>query len=754
MPHRYLLELGDAQPQGQDSQRRLPVWLRAATDDVVREPRLCHALRRAGAFGEPDDAADTEPSKVNARKRVRSPSLDIPWVTLVLGSECLDMQPPAFDADAVLESFRLQLITRVLGPDDGIVAVTTSEEADAAGAFVKALVRERLGLATTATRAPQAQPSGAAGDDIEELGSSPVAGPELQEWKLRLVEATAIVNSLYFQAKREQRRAVSRWNEGSIPLLGDRGPLTADAGPRSAGRTLEAEVERLKLRLASLEIVLESVHDASAPIDLGHLYTLVNRVRTSLADPGAPVFVSDVQAMTEVAWATLVQNTEVYPPWPELLVDLCLQQGSRGIRNGTPRPSFIRPTAAEAVLRRLLLPVSAATEKAYLAGSVHNERDDAYREYARILVEQARWRRRKEDRAREIIDTLHDRAATVDLTRAPTPEQAVEHLTPLVPTAFVTTFDVELEMALRFYHPDQPFVVAVPVHLLDRFDKHTTDPRERATSMWLAYVVRPSERGLLEAVTRPADSDWFVLSSSQLTDVKGQQEGLHVDVLPEDVRSLADLPFVVRLSGSPLVDLPDLGEPDRWNEATDRLRRRAVALASGSVGKDGAHGQKRSSARASAQLDRRPVRFVHAPLLEEHHSLRLSLPEIEMKEGSARGLPRELTNLQHDGFRRYWLLLGVQLSDSVVRLRLMAQFISAGLMHSDGTYRRPLRYGMAMNRTRLSARATDLLQWSEFDIVGGDLEDMTAQLSHYSDHLKTPTGLTSWPVPHKECEIR
>lgn len=748
MPHRYLLALGDM-PAYTEPYKELSEWVRDAAVHNVERPALCHALRAAGPAGPPEPEPGADESERAGSLRAKKKG-DIPWVTLVLGSECLEIQPRAFDTDAFLRSLRRDLLADSAPAGGGRKDI--EESARLVYAFVKALIGERLGPSTVAL------PAEGAGSDVdgaasgteaaEALGGGPDM-PGLAPWKLRLVEATAILNSLYFKAKTDQRRAVSRWNDGVIPLLGVPEALV-DESDRVGGRViLAAEVKRLGSLLSRLGQLLKAVKPADAPIDVSHLKELVERLRASVTDEnlGAPVNVADVQAMTEITWATLVLDTEVYPTWPELLVDLCLQQGSRGIRSGTPRPSFRHASSAEGHLRKLLMPASVASERAYADGHDDNPRDDAYHQYARLLVSQARWLRRAAERS----------VAAATNAQYPAPEvggdgaTADEPETPLLAVAFVTTFDVELEMALRTRYPDQPFVVGVPVHFVHE-KSATPDRRERATSLWLGYVVRPSDRGSLEAITRPDDNDWFVLSSANLKEAKGEESGPHLDVLA-DGHSLAELPFIIRLSGSPLVQLPDL-EDSRggWKASTDHLRRRALALAR-SQGEVRGTSRKRAAARAGEPVDEGTARFAHAPLLEEHHSLRLSLPEIEVSGSSARGLPRDLTRLAQANVRRYWMLLGVQLSDSVVRLRLMAQFFSAGLMHGE-TYNHPERSGMALNRSRLSARATDLLEWSEFDLVEGELEGMSPHLSHYSDHLATALGATTWPTRVKECEIR
>jgi hypothetical protein len=720
VPHRYKLALDDRlrqQPHDIDE------WLAAQVYPSCHHPRLCHALREAGPRGatppgEPVDQAEW---------------IDIPWVTLVLGSECLDMQAITLDADIVSGQVEMALLKLGILPED----------AARVAQFVAALVRDRIGN----------RPA-----DAPDVGPGETITPD--EWQLRLLEAAATLNDLFFRAKRTQQLSISRWNEGDIGLFGptsDAGGGRRDGAPNERADLkdehdeLRAVVDGLRERLDVLRDLLEA-NPRGAPIAVRHMVELVERLQRGLGRRFPTVRVSDVQALTEIAWAALMQSREVYPAWPELLVDLCLGEHSRGLRDGDALPSFTKPDGARVVLDRLLRTVSEATAQGYAELQNDNARDRAYEQYARLLVLQAgRVSRKGRSRTAILTNPLLSGTSGAPVRAAMTSMARIAaRKRPPIATAFVTTFDVELEMALRHHHPEQPFVVAVPVHLEDGLD-----PAEfRATSMWLAYVLRPSDKPLLEAVTAPHVTDWFVLSSTNVREHRHSGgKGLHFDVLPEDVGSLDELPFIVRLSGSPLVKLPDLGSPrEGWVPEATPLRQGALSVAfdTGRAGSPPSQYEEEDDGSLAARLENSQLRFLHAPLVEEHVSLRLSLPEV-----AHRGLPEDLTKLEDQGYRRYWMLLGVQMSDPVIRLRLMAQFFAAGLMHAGqfGKYQRPTSYGVAVNRAPLNARAADLLQYSDFDIVPESVETMTAQLAHYNEHLESDEAIVAWPRNDMECAV-
>jgi len=733
MPYRFLVSMKDAGLGESPSFAGLEDFLRKRAS-VPGRAHICQAI----AADSPDRGA------------LRAGGLSsIPWMTLVLGAETLEMPPHGAELHGIEVPFAEQLAGK-LG-----VKTTNGPVIDTAG-FVKTLVEDRV-------RPPKV----ARGKTRR--GEGPVWAP----YELLLVHAAACLNDVYFRAKADQQRAVSRWGEDTVNLKsGSGGASGADPDP-----ALETKVNDLRERLSALAADLKVASNAPTPLRI-----LVDRIRGGVDETYAPVSVADLQAITEVAWHVLVRSSKVYPGWPDLLVSMSLDPEARPIRQGHPRPSFTKARGAEIAIANLLSAATNETRRLYASNRLTSTRMTAYHQFADLLAAQAQFR----TEVRQGYSSLSDDADTDDETDhdAPLRPEDVDRTheqNPKAPppaVAFVTTFDVELEMALRFYHRGQPFVVAVPVNLVDILE----GMKQRATSMWLGYVVRAADdqkpTDLLTAVTKPEPEDWFVLSSATIDVDPGTAEtNVPARVLPADVRSLADLPFIVRLSGSPLVELPDVGLPGAGG-AVGELRSRALRvaylaareeaapakLADGGEATTGrgpsfagspADAAEAAGAAAAAigKLDTGWLSFAHAPLLEEHHSLRLSLPEVVAN--SQRGLPRVLTDGVDEGYWRYWTFVGVQLSDSVIRYRLIAQLIGAGLLssRSPGDYRRPGHTGIAVNRERLSARAADLLLWSEFDIVTSDCAALTPEIEHYTKHLAALRSKRSWPTEQQRCDI-
>ena len=660
MPYRFMVWMDDGLSQKHDpAVEGLTAFFKRGLDGVA-EPRICHALRQAS------------PTRIS---RVGKVGQEIPWLTLVLGSECLEIQANGFNPGGLPNAVEDQ--------HNKEFKTTRSPLAKSVTGFIKSLVEDRLGSAL---------PSSQNGECRTFL-----------RWELLLFESVALLNETYFRAKFEQKRSVSQWGDGTVSLL--------SGGGGSPNREPSKELVDLA---GELKFSLNNLKSAIQGLDRGPLQDLVARIIGAWSNDEVPVSIADVQAITEVTWQCLIQENGVYPGWPELLVYMSLNSNARSIRQGHPRPSFARPREAAPVIKGLLNGVTAATADVYGRVEALPPRMEAYRRYAEVLATQAGLR---------------------SMPLRPPPA-----------VAYVTTFDVELEMALRHNYPELPFVVAVPANAIEQRDEGKLS---RATSMWLAYVVRPSQRNLVDAVTKPEDGDWFVLSGQDIDLVaKDPKKRLPPTLYPEGVRTLGEMPFIVKLAGSPLVDLPSI---DSWEEAPSAFTSQVVNVANPKMKVDA------PAADTSAEEPMEPRFYLsHALLLEEHHSLRYSLPEVVKESG--RGLPLSLSCNVMNGHWRYWTLLGVQMSDPIIRYRLVAQMISAGLLQDPSPgYRRPNHSGVGINRNRLSARASDLLLWSDFDLVKANCETLTPELAHYVRHLTqidlTQIGGITLPEINAECEL-
>ena len=147
--------------------------------------------------------------------------------------------------------------------------------------------------------------------------------------------------------------------------------------------------------------------------------------------------VADIQLLTELCWYSLTQGTSVYPGWSDLLLHLSTRTSPALFDRWLPRPAFDDIDAACWFVEQRY---AATTQLSWdqLVDDDESDRERFYATVAGILRQQAVLR------------------------------QGFRQSSPLQPplaSAFVTSFDLELEMAM-WRSSTEPFVVAVPMNLL------------------------------------------------------------------------------------------------------------------------------------------------------------------------------------------------------------------------------------------------------------------------------------------------
>lgn len=690
----------------------------------------------------------------------RRSDLPLAWPTLVLGSECLRLLTP--------ETQRaIELLPRVLAQNLRPDQTRTLQ-------FVEQLIADRMGLAV-APRALATTPAGGRqpGDvaalfdeapaadtdglsDEQERGAlraAQHASTEFEEWELNLVEAAASVTESYFTVKAQNLHSVSRWSTDVLRL--------------------DAKEDAVQKRLAHDSLVrLANTLDQSKKEQL-RASQIVGDLSAGLARGSGEISLASLEALTEIAWQIITRHFTIfsdYPEWPEFLVRLSLDnERSRLIRQGPPRPALRSALDATHLIEGALKQQTRESADGYLKGQPAREaaRVDAYAKFADLLYRMARFRAKTLPRRRPAFDAGSSRqqspvAPRSRVTKPPPPA-----------SAFVTTFDLELEFALAHGHPDQPFVIAVPVNVIDNAEG--VKEHLLASTMWLGCVVRPEpKRDLYDRIVNPPADAWFTLGTlvtmgkgvdtplaegGSLTELEANALRLVRRALPEGVDVLGELPVIVRLAGAPLINLPKLQHANQTFTDIGDVVRQAAGLPLVSTD-DGAPTWNGSSVQVEIQL-------AHATLLDEHNALRLSLPEVLGEHPW--GLPRDLAApVNSNGYWRYWMLLGVELSDPVIRYRVFSQILGAGLTTSRNSspgenakgYSRPNRAGVALNRKSMNARAIDLLLWCDFDIVRDNdaPAPLSAEIEHWLGHLAVldrgrADALESWPGRGQECQL-
>lgn len=728
MPDRYLIKWDSAQGHNQSKDLR-------DFDMYAEQHKPCAIFANKG----PVYLEEEEPP--------------VPWITLVLGSECLEIgaEPlswPHF-AGALKESL--------------VAAGISSASTQGVSTFARHIIEDRY-----------------PGKVVEPGPNDPIPSHpyrQLARWEALLLDATFKMSGAYYQAMAEWNGAMSRWGETSIPLLG----VSGDGVAYSTDR---------RRKVDELIGALKELAEALAQEEVPKVGNLITRIRREVSAQEPQLNLLDLKAATEICWQVLIQGEAVSQGWPELLIALSLTRQARPIPEKRPRPGragFMSPDNVRDGIRAVLSKLSEDSREES-GDSRSSARESAYREYARLLRAQAVFRSQQSlGRYEDIVldpslAGAHWEApvnptfgcpgtstegvppgnpATDPLGGASTQRIDVESNDqgPLEAAAFVTTFDIELEMAMAREFPGEPFVVAVPVEVTAKVDLVS-----RAKGIWMGYVVNPPKaspdpspeshtEAIKHAIVHPSPDAWVVLSGADLNREFDVSDPLRAMLPGRD--TLAGLPFIVRVMGSPLIDLTI----DRNKPILQTILKHTLVPDETSPGEAKRSGdQPRPHQMPATQLK-------HAVILEENQSLRWSVPAAALGIRSLpRGLPRALTS-STPGFWRYWAFVGVQFSDSVVRQRLISEMVAAGILQQNSSsYRRPMAMGLAVNREPIGSRATETLLWSEIDVVQDDCAKLNGYFSHYTAHLTAASsGLggipgepayLKWPRNDQECNVK
>ena len=313
---------------------------------------------------------------------------------------------------------------------------------------------------------------------------------------------------------------------------------------------------------------------------------LCEEVRTGLVGTRGSLLRANVELLTAFTWYFVTLGTATYPGWSELLLIEALQASTADPGDAPPRPH----------LRNL-------TNETF---STHSLQGTSRRS----------WATRTEPRAMTSRDRFYDSVARVlrQQSEVYSAGMGVGGRPPL-PVAHVTSFDLELEMAL--WSIGKPFVVVIP--LLAVSEDHSINS---ASVHWLWARITPdltidhaeqfeALRGALKA------HDWYPADETAWGRSSSRYNGE---------------PVVVRLAGSPLMEVP--------------------------------------SAEVTGIATSEPLH--HALLLDEYSAWQQAILELSQLRGLAKAFTRATPDVP-----RFWLFLGTQLSDGAIRIRLLTHEFAA-----------------------------------------------------------------------------
>jgi hypothetical protein len=651
-------------------------YLAAKVAPFVKPPRLCNALE-----------------EINEQLGKYYKRSGFPWITLVLGSGCLEAGHDIGGTRIrdVPASVRQLLASQPPLPDG-------TNSAKFAGAFAASLIADRLGSS--------ASPNGAAyGDaDRRDVMQGAVGHPDMaaepgnpaddsadgltDPRTAKLLLCAALLTRLYHLASAAVPDALSRTGHDRVIL------------PTGQAGSAEMETDALKPTLDLLdELIAETNQDNPATGD-PVLHQALSKIERSLRPPGTEpsLRVADVQLLTELCWYSLTQGTSVYPGWSDLLLHLSTRHSPPLFDRWLPRPAFDDiDEACQFVEQRY----DAATRLSWeqLVADDQSDRERFYATVAGVLRQQA-------------------------VLRRSAPQSSP--VQPPIASAFVTSFDLELEMAM-WRSSAEPFVVAVPMNLM----QDVAEPRAAhlASVCWLGCLIRPdhsvSPEEQLEKLRTPAQSDWFLVSGESNYEL-----------------TYGKYPVLVRLSGSPLMGEPRLSTEDgEWNDLCHRLLKLY-----------------------DIQVPEPPdpnepeLRIAHVALLDEYSAMQHAAsefyvyqPDRDSRERVRHGLPAALTGTQGSTFARFWMMMGVQVSDSSIRYRFASQMTVPRNIDGESIKNPPTpsRAGLVVN-WRTDDTVRDLLGWYNFDVVTDRCEKFQGDLQHYLRHLQSDNHK---PVARRTCEL-
>jgi hypothetical protein len=293
----------------------------------------------------------------------------------------------------------------------------------------------------------------------------------------------------------------------------------------------------------------------------------------------------------------------------------------------------------------------------------------------------------KEDTER---DDFYDSVAGLlieqaELIRTATVERPKDALWPMA-SSFIASFDVELEIALlsRADLHEDGIAIVVPV-------VHVGEGRDYNTSVhWLARVVHPtsSDASTNEKLANLLDDDGWEAVGAE----------------PRDIERFRGMPTVIHLSGAPLFRLPGV---ERGFLEEGELR--------------------------------------HALLLGENIALVQLGAEIaehgrSLNPGFAADAPWADDVSRVGPGLRYWFVVGTQVADSSVRLRLLTRQIAA--LRDPGAREQRLRklrnaspgaevterFGVLVNE-RVPMSEREIFLWQGFDVSQGTSSAMTKYIT-------------------------
>jgi hypothetical protein len=517
-------------------------------------------------------------------------SIEVPWMTFVLGSGCL-MTPDTASLDGAREALQTRLATDL---DDFAQRYPELPLVESVTNFVERLAKDRADYKDPPGEVASTERSG-----LEYVNLGADAGPT--RYTSRVALAATLATRLYAAAL-----------ASGVHVVGSAAREEVQLPPASSWWGASASNELLRPLLSVLSTLKET--GDGAPKSRQALGALASKMLDELPTPddrnpnqSAMILRRHVELLTAFAWYFLTDGARVYPGWSDLLLFQSFED-TEWFANEADSPNP-RPRLKDVISQD---------------GWV----------YDRIVhVTNTSWQSRTDDEAPTTRGSFYDLIADFLIQQARVIKTRVMpsgYAGPPLPVGFVSSFDLELEMAL--WRKNEPFIVVMPVLA-------TSDKLPSSASLhWVWARVVPSAEEAL-AGPRPSQSGrWRDAAHSKLELPHSLVHPARWERLISDTPEgrWKGLPVVVRLTGSPLMDPP----------AAETLKPTTQS--------DAIH---------------------HALLLDEYTAMQQVALDFGSQPGGA--LPTWITHNKATSAPRFWMLMGTQLADTGIRLRLMAQLMAA-----------------------------------------------------------------------------
>jgi hypothetical protein len=666
---------------------------------------------------------------------------DFAWLTLVIGSGCVQLTDSSKEklrglksainlrVDQLLQAEKEQRI-QAIGTDEG----ENIDGAMIAARFADTLVQDRV------------QPG-------ESSSSTADEGADFSDLTARLILLSALLTNFYFNTKAASSQPLGRPTTDLDDLDEAVLPTAADAGFIGVNsRMTQLLAKQCQWHCQEARNVLEPSESAIVTPEVREaICGLLKDVEEGLGGGGklgAPPRLKrmNLRLVTEVSWYFVMREVGDYSGWSEMLFSLMLKKVTARISNTRPHLSFLRHLSE--MVEGLMLD---ASRKSWTVSRDEETTQDFFGAAARTLWQQS-----------SVIQEVATQRPTQNANQ---PADGV----PPPATAFVTGFDLELEMALwRNAEKGSSFFVVVPVHVFQGRDDDMAQP------CWIrGEVVKASDGASFDDLRSP--ENWELLTAN----TSGSE--------------LRRGPHVVHLSGAPLITLPT--DPDEMREIVQSL-----------------------SPNISRSDVRNELTIEHAIIADEYLAVRHA--EVDLffqfygeKDSTTRvdrSLPRLLTSSSNDRIPtrganpRFWMVVGVALGDPAIRYRLVSQLnlgkatgtrdfatviapasTSSGNGAPTGVDAGPSNDPFALLAPAASVEATDdgapeegseapedgsgrftgiivnrritddeasLLYWMGFDVIRDSAASFTTDLDHYALHLSAG-GRKGWPPQGGDCPL-